>query len=206
MSTSIYFLNSKCFSVVNNNKFKSMVWGTIRSLEISNNGASRYHPHIHALFVRKLHTPPVGRMMNHDELCTMWQKALEVDYRPVTWIERIFYIDEAADGSKVTLYDPADTESETASMAVIDKAVLEACKYAIKPSLYETADLNMLVELAEGIRGIHMFECSGGMRAAYRKAAKEIEEERETPQGKCPECGALADRVVLNWQNGGYTI
>ena len=117
--------------LVHNNKFKSMVWGTIRSLEISNNGASRYHPHIHALFVRKLHTPPVGRMMNHDELCTMWQKALEVDYRPVTWIERIFYIDEAADGSKVTLYDPADTESETASMAVIDKAVASSSQHLL---------------------------------------------------------------------------
>jgi hypothetical protein len=64
----------------------------------------------------------------------------------------------------------------------------------------------MLVELAEGVKDVHMFQCTGGMAAAYRKAVKEIEEERETPKGRCPTCGAIADHVVLCWQDGGYVL
>lgn len=182
--------------------FKGQVWGTVRSLEVSNNGNARYHPHIHALWVRKLYDPPRGRMLNHEEVCAMWQKALGVDYRPVCWIEPIYLIDQERNGVKVY---PGGAEPGCEE-APIDKAVCEACKYAIKPSLYEGADVQMLVELAEGIRGVHMFQCTGGMAAAYRKAVKEIEEERETPKGKCPTCGALSDHIVLNWQNGGYVL
>lgn len=170
--------------------FKANVWGTVRSLEISNNGSARYHPHIHALWVRRISDPPRGRMLSHEELCTIWQKALGVDYRPVCWIEPIYTLD-------------ADPNDEGAN---IERAVCEACKYAIKPSLYEGADLQMLVELAEGVKGVHMFQATGGMAAAFRKVVKEIEEERETPKGKCPNCGALADHVYLNWQNGGYVL
>ena len=166
--------------------FKAHVWGTVRSLEISNNGESRYHPHIHALWVHKNSDDPKDTMLTHEEVCTLWQKALGIDYRPVCWIEPIYYLGEDQPG--------------------IDKAVCEACKYAIKPSLYEGADVQMLVELSEGIRGVHMFQCTGGMAAAYRKAVKEIEAERETPIGKCPTCGALTDRIYLNWQDGGYVL
>lgn len=170
--------------------FKSHVWGTVRSLEISNNGNARYHPHIHALWVQKISAPPRGRMLCHEEICTIWQKALGVDYRPVCWIEPIYTLDA----------DPNDIG------ATIDRAVCEACKYAIKPSLYEGADLQMLVELAEGVKGVHMFQATGGMAAAYRKAVQQIEEERETPKGKCPTCGAISDHVVLCWQDGGYVL
>lgn len=182
--------------------FKANVWGTVRSLEISNNGNSRYHPHIHALWVRKLNDPPTGRMITHKELCSIWQKALGVDYRPVCWIEPIYLVDEERQGVKVYMGE-AETGYED---GLIDKAVCEACKYAIKPSLYEGADLQMLVELAEGVKGVHMFQATGGMAAAYRKAVKEIEEERETPKGKCPTCGAISDHVVLCWQDGGYVL
>lgn len=181
---------------------KAHVWGTVRSLEISNNGKSRYHPHIHALWVQKIGNPPRGRMLTHDEVCTIWQKALGVDYRPVCWVEPIYFIDQEGQGIK-EYYGEAEPGKEE---ALIDKAVCEACKYAIKPSLYEGADLQMLVELAEGVKGVHMFQTTGGMAAAYRKAVKEIEEERETPAGKCPTCGAIADHVYLNWQNGGYVL
>jgi plasmid rolling circle replication initiator protein Rep len=167
---------------------KGTVWGTVRSLEISNNGNARYHPHIHALWIRKIGDPPRGRMLCHEEICTIWQKALGVDYRPVCWIEPIYAKDTEQEGSHIS------------------DAVREACKYAIKPSLYEGADLQMLVELADGLKGVHMFQCTGGMAAAYRKAVKEIEEERETPKGKCPTCGAIADHVCLNWQDGGYVL
>lgn len=180
--------------------FKGNVWGTVRSLEISNNGSSRYHPHIHALWVRKTGNQPGAGMLQHEYICALWQKALGVDYRPVCWIEPIYYEDDQG-GKEFQQEAEAGMEEGT-----IDRAVCEACKYAIKPSLYEGADLQMLVELAEGIRGLHMFQCTGGMAAAYRKAVKEIEEERETPSGKCPNCGALADRVYLNWQNGGYVL
>lgn len=182
--------------------FKGKVWGTVRSLEVSNNGNARYHPHIHALWVRKLYDPPREQMLNHDEVCSLWQRALGVDYRPVCWIEPIYLIDQEHNGVKVY---PGGAEPGCED-APIDKAVCEACKYAIKPSLYEGADVQMLVELAEGIRSVHMFQCTGGMSVAFRKAVKEIEEERETPKGKCPNCGALSDHIVLNWQNGGYVL
>lgn len=182
--------------------FKGHVWGSVRTLEISNNGESRYHPHIHALWVKKLNDPPRGRMLCHDEICSMWQKALGVDYRPVCWIEPIYLIDEERQGTKLYCGERNPDDGDK----LLAKAVCEACKYAIKPSLYEGADLQMLVELADGVKGVHMFQCTGGMAAAYRKAVKEIEEERETTKGKCPTCGAISDHVVLCWQNGGYVL
>lgn len=172
-------------------QIKANVWGTVRSLEISNNGESRYHPHIHALWVHKLGDPSNDSMLCHEDVCTIWQKALEVDYRPVCWIEPIY---------------SRNADKDPEGVKIIQQAVCEACKYAIKPSLYESADLQMLVELADGIKGVHMFQATGGMAAAYRKAVKEIEEERETPPGKCPTCGAIADHIYLNWQNGGYVL
>lgn len=180
---------------------KANVWGTVRSLEISNNGEARYHPHIHALWVYKLREGATPHFITHDELCQMWQKALGVDYRPVCWIEPIYYTDTDEQGAKVT-YDPSEGQEKVE----IDRAVCEACKYIIKPSLYQGADVQMLVELAEGIRGVHMFQTTGAMSAAYRKAVLEIAEEREHPKGKCASCGALTDTVFLNWQNGGYSV
>lgn len=203
-------LHEQCKTLVNaytkmvhsDKSFKANVWGTVRSLEISNNGNSRYHPHIHALWVRKLHEPPRGRMLSHDEICAMWKKALGVTYRPVCWIESIYSVNEDTQGIKVH----QDAVEPGEHCTHIEKAVCEACKYAIKPSLYEGADLDMLVELAEGVKGVHMFQCTGGMGAAYRKAVKELEEEREAPKGKCPACGAISDHIVLCWDDGGYVL
>jgi len=184
--------------------FRAKVWGSVRCLEISNNGQARYHPHIHALWLYKIpSTWTEGQFITHDELCTMWQNALGVDYRPVTWLEPIYYkipIDETSD----LVYNPSGEEGM--EQASIDRAVCEACKYAIKPSLYEGADLQMLIELAQGVRGVHMFQLTGGMNAEYRKAEKELQEERRHTPGRCDTCGALADRVYLNWQDGGYVL
>lgn len=188
--------------VQKNRAFKSRVWGTVRALEISNNGEARYHPHIHALWMYKVKEGEALHPFTHEEVCRMWQKALDEDYRPVCWVEPIYYTATDEQGTKVT-YNPGAGEDES-KRAIIDRAVLEACKYVLKPSLYQSADTQTLVELAEGIRGVHMFQCTGAMSAAYRKAVKEIEDEREHPQGKCGSCGALTDKVVLNWHNGGY--
>jgi plasmid rolling circle replication initiator protein Rep len=168
-------------------KFKAHVWGTVRALEISDNGKAKYHPHIHALWVQKIPDPPQGRMLTHDEVCDIWQKALRVDYRPICWIEAIY------------------AKGNTNENALTD-AVCEACKYVIKPSLYEGADTEKLVELAEGVKSIHMFQATGGMAALYRKAVKEIETERDLPKGLCPSCGAMTEHVTMNWQDGGYTL
>jgi len=184
--------------------FKANVWGTVRAVEISNNGEAKYHPHIHALWVYKLHEDRSPHIFTHEEVCSMWKKALGVDYRPVCWVEPIYYTNDEQ-GTKVT-YDPGASEGEGMDKAVIDRAVCEACKYIIKPSLYQGADIQMLVELAEGIRGVHMFQTTGAMSAAYRKALIEIADEREHPKGKCSSCGALTEKVILNWTNGGYQV
>lgn len=165
---------------------KRRVWGAVRSLEISNNGISRYHPHIHALWVTKEET-----IFAPYELNQLWAKACELDYRPVTWIEGIY--------SK-------EAEHQETEEGRINAAVAEATKYAIKPSLYMTADAPMLEELDEGLKSLHLFACHGGMAAAYRQAQEELKAEKQWPGKQCIDCGSRTESIALNYKNGGYVL
>lgn len=182
-------------------RFKAKVWGTVRCLEISDNGQSRFHPHIHALWLYKIPPQWDGKFFSHAKVCQMWQDALGVDYTPVCWIEPIYFKVGGEDDATVVpvVYSPGGQEG-------IDRAVCEACKYAIKPSLYNTADASKLYELAEGIKSVHMFQTTGGLSAAYRKAKKEMEDEQNHTQGHCRKCNALTEKIYLNWMNGGYVL
>lgn len=208
-------LHSQCESLVKaytklvhqDRRFKTKVWGTVRCLEISDNGKSRFHPHIHALWLYKIPHPWTdGKFFSHAQVCQMWRDALGVDYIPVCWIEPIYFKVEMNVGGELAdvVYNPSGEEGM--EQATIDRAVCEACKYAIKPSLYNTADAAKLLELSQGIKGVHMFQITGGLSAEYRKAEKEMQDEQDHPQGHCRKCNALTEKVYLNWMNGGYVL
>ena len=208
-------LHSQCEKLVNaytklihrDKLYKAKVWGSVRCLEISDNGKSRFHPHIHALWLYKIPHPWTnGKFISHDEVCKIWKNALGVDYTPVCWIEPIYYkVETEVSGEPADIvFNP--TGQEGMEQASIDRAVCEACKYAIKPSLYNTTDAAKLYELAQGIKGVHMFQVNGGLAPQYRIAEKELQEEQMHPRGYCRKCNALTEKIYLNWMNGGYVV
>lgn len=97
------------------------VKGFYRGCEVTHNiRTDEYHPHLHVILAVKKTYFNGQTYISHDKWVLLWQRALQVDYTPIVYVEKCY-------GGH--------------------KRVAEACKYAVKPEdIINFNDWDMTVE------------------------------------------------------------
>lgn len=113
--------------------FRRAFVGYARNLEIKVNDAD-VHPHIHMLALSHS-THPIDKHALND----LWQRCLNVDYAPITWIKEAFG------------HDTAD-------------AVYECIKYTIKSSEWLHMDKSQILTFTDAIHSKKLFSSGGLLR------------------------------------------
>ena len=125
-------------------RFKSVVSGTFRALEVTyNKNTDEWHPHLHVILsVEKSYFS--NSYISQNLWSKMWQTALKVDYIPIVDIRKL-----------TTL-----------------KGVAEASKYSVKGSDYlyddEVLTDKLVMYLDSALAGRRLAAFSGGFRAAHK--------------------------------------
>lgn len=127
-------------------KFRTIIEGYARTIEVTKGKDGTFHPHIHAIWTV---APNYGhrQYISQAQLCEEWAAALQLDYIPICHIEKI----KALDG----------------------KAVAEVAKYSVKPSDYlgnsirATADI--IEEIDPALDGRRFISLGGKVREVKRK-------------------------------------
>ena len=72
-------------------KFKSVVTGSFRALEVTyNKDRDDYHPHLHILImVKSMYFKNSENYISQEEWTSLWQKAMKLDYTPIVDIRAL---------------------------------------------------------------------------------------------------------------------
>lgn len=102
--------------------------GFIRGTEVTyNHESDTYNHHMHVLIALKSTYFKSGNYLNHDDWSNLWQKALQVDYRPIVHVQRVYEkeltVEEEQDLNDLDLTIPKG----------LFFALLEVSKYPMKP-------------------------------------------------------------------------
>lgn len=142
----------------------SAIIGTARSIEMTY-GDNGYHPHIHALIAE----PRDGAILRQKQLQRDWQYQLAAGYLPEVKFKEA-YSDNGGD----------EWES----------AVIEAVKYAIKPSWICRLDTDTLASAADGMQGIRLVATDGAIR-------HQLARERQRHIDGCANCHCTDPQQLL---------
>lgn len=84
-------------------KFKSVVTGSFRALEVTyNKNTDEWHPHLHVILsVEKNYFKK--QYISQKEWSVMWQKALKVDYMPIVDIRKLTTLKGVSEASKYSV-------------------------------------------------------------------------------------------------------
>lgn len=119
-------------------KLQKFVIGYLRSTEVTVNSKMEFHPHIHCLIYLKKEYFKKENYLTQEVLTEMWQRSLQVDYKPILDIRKI------------------RPNKRKGIKSDIKSAVLEAAKYPFKPFDYmkgvtEEDKLKITYYLSEGL-------------------------------------------------------
>lgn len=159
---------------------KRHLLGHVRNVEICNEKGG-LHPHIHALWL--MDETYWGDMINQDELCHYWGRALKVEYKPITYIRKVYRKGTIKDG------DP------------IKEAIYEAVKYNIKTTDWAAMSLQTLASAAAAVANKRFFQIAGReLSTRFHQAMGEsvsMQEEKKT----CERCGSRCSKVVITFDS-----
>ncbi|MFC5603560.1 protein rep [Sporosarcina koreensis] len=112
-------------------KFKKSVKGYFRAMEVTRNWDKEsewygtYHPHFHVLLcVPNGYFKKKDLYVKQDEWTSMWQKAMQIDYKPIVHVAKVKPKKESADFVEV--------EQEMRKTILEQNAIFEVSKYPVK--------------------------------------------------------------------------
>ena len=149
LSLTLDTIFSGWYHLTNHRKFKRIVQGWFRALEITyNQKGDTFHPHVHAILLVDKSYFKSKDYMETTEWVKMWRTALKLDYDPICDVRKVR-------GNR-------------------SKAVAEIAKYTLKDTEYISDD-NELTDklvriLGDAMKGRRLFAFGGLMK----KAAKEL--------------------------------
>lgn len=125
--------------------------GYVRSVEISyNKDTDMYHPHLHVVAIVP---DKYTRQISIGDWVDMWRSCLHINYNPVVWANQAYTKKADMDYS----FGAEDMSEEAARAAII-----EACKYAVKPeSITEAAEAGDIGIVAKALEGVKMVSYGG---------------------------------------------
>lgn len=140
------------------------ILGYARSVEVTYNKESdTYHPHIHVIaIVPNAYT----RQISIGDWVDMWRDSIRVNYNPIVWANQTYYKGDKSINLEYD-FDQKDTNNDAAKAAII-----EACKYAVKPeSIQSAAEAGDISTLATALNGLRLVSF-GGILKKIRKDLK----------------------------------
>lgn len=179
LSSKIDRLISGFRSLLRMQPFSTLCIGTVRNIEILNDNGG-YHPHIHALvFMRPEYWHSI---IPQDTLCHMWRRAIKADYKPITWIARLYDKDAPDDRSDIR------------------KAVYEAVKYTIKTQQLLSLPASDLETLAAAVANKHLFAITGAeLKSLYKAIDTKRQASESLASELCPSCGDRLRRITIDF-------
>jgi len=142
LRSTIDHMSKSWHRMMNLKLFKSASWfkGWFRSVEVTRSVNHKIdderslHPHYHVLIAVNKTYFNKGVYLSQDDWTQLWKKALRLDVNPVVNVKRVRVLkDELLNIDKEHKEDQREDVDKMKSMG-IRKAVLEVCKYAVKPS------------------------------------------------------------------------
>lgn len=150
--------------------------GCVRSLEITRT-QNGFHPHFHMMWI--VDPEYWHEMIEQDELCRLWQKAMDADYKPVCWIKQAYSQDHP--------------ES-------LKDAIYECVKYCFKPSSWRDLDAVGIAALADSLSKRRLFAVSiKPFVSVFNRALADLDRpDEEFPNTPCKRCGNNRVAVTIN--------
>lgn len=136
-------------------RIKSIVLGTVRSIEITyNKRTNTYHPHLHVLIHTSADIYAGRNYISQAEFAERWRSAAGIDYQPVIDIRRLRHNS--------------------------GREVAEIAKYSVKPLQWDKCAESVIITLDEVLHKRHLLSLSGTMREAKRELKiADIEDKKE---------------------------
>lgn len=169
--------------------WKKSILGFIRVLEITveKKRPDYVHPHFHIL----LNVPSSyfdtrkGLYLKKDDYASMWQKALNVGYKPVCDVRIV-----------------KSNKDKSANAAVVS----EMCKYPLKDtdlSRLANSDFEILVKEMKGLRSIN---CGGSLKDALKKIDKIDDDLVHLEEGDVSHLWVVLERMLYQLENKGGNL
>ena len=170
-------------SFLKQKQIKKAVKGSFKSFEITYNQKEQtYHPHFHTILCVDKSYFTSRDYLSRDKFCQIWQKSMDLDYVPQVWISKV---------------------KDNTGQNDLKHAIIEACKYAVKPDaiLDDAKKINIeVVEvLSDALFRRRLYSYSGIMKKVHKEILLEVteekekekkEEEKENEPIKCKVCGS----------------
>lgn len=162
--------------------WKDYILGYMRSVEITFNAESEtYHPHIHCIAIVK---DNYSRQISVGDWADMWRDAARLNYNPVIWATHAY--SETTNNIDIMQHVYDIEKSNEDKQAAARNAIIEAVKYAVKPSAIDAiAAAGDIAEFAAAIRGIRMLSCGGIIKTIRAQLGYTIKDE---PSEQMPDC------------------
>ena len=168
-------------------KFKDIVLGTARSVEITYNKVRKeFHPHLHTILLldtEKIQNETIeelGAFFNQE-----WKKANRLLYEPITDLRLIHNFEML--------------ETDKANAEFYKKAILETFKYTIKDDTMQDMTLADFRFYVDGVQGKRLVSYSGIIKTARQALEMQDELEQEETTKCCPDCSSEMLSAVYAW-------
>lgn len=167
------------------------VKGYARSIEITRGKNGTWHPHIHAIII---FSSDYKNQISQADFCELWRESLGVEYIPICDVRKVY----------------SKKKNDSEEWNKITAAIIEACKYAVKQSTIDSANIEDIIPLAEAVKG-KVLIAYGGIIREIRRSLKMSDSERleEAPELsiECPKCGNMnLVNLIYEWGEGSYIL
>lgn len=157
-------LLKKAYTRLMRKKRMSFVKGAFKALEVTyNNKTCEFHPHLHIIFAVSSDYFQSSDYLMTDELVQLWQSALQVDYSPICFVEKV---------------KPNRNKKDSDPLAA---AVAEVAKYPVKAADFLSYDDDtndfVVLTLTNALSSSRMFEFYGCFSEIRKKLKLEENED-----------------------------
>lgn len=164
--------------------WKRYIRGSARSIEITYSPRNDdYHPHIHALLIVD---DEYRCELTQQDFAAMWRTAARLDYTPIVDVRYTYAKAEAAEDD-TDEQNEAEAIMQTDKLAAMADGIVEATKYALKPSALRRilAD-EQLDSIATQLAGHRLISYGGDIKAARAELLYTDEESLKDETGDLP--------------------
>ena len=152
--------------------WREFILGYARSIEVTYNpDRDTYHPHIHCIAIVK---DTYRRQITMGDWVDLWRSCARLEYPPIVW-------------AKYAYANPArmDLEEYEYSQVTASAAIVEAMKYAVKPTdLMQAVNAGGIMELGDALSGFRLVSFGGLLKKVRQDLG--FTSDDEDPQ--LPEC------------------
>lgn len=183
--------------------WKDYIQGYARSIEVTYNEQTGYHPHIHCVcIVPDTYT----RQISIGDWIELWRDCARLSYRPIVWASHAY-------NSRTTLYADASAHAyrmeDSMEAGAAKAAIVEAMKYSIKPdTLLSAAQAGDIGEVAIQMAGIRTVSYGGILKIIRQQLGITGDEPTEQLPAEVINPNAAVDRfyVLYEWSGQAYGV